>query len=184
MHIFFPCVGETAVNWRCSEELFKQNGVIQTILPALKGGEPTYVVDVCHPRWIDWWMCKEHDVSDFLWWVMGWTYKVGRCQCLPDCAGKECGDDGCGGACGECLGPNEMCDDGQCVCLPDCLGKVCGDDGCGGECLPGCGKCACKLTPHGSTCVNLCHPDCPPGQKCVGCECQLDCEYYCAGMGV
>ncbi|MBR59232.1 MAG: hypothetical protein CMH54_14600 [Myxococcales bacterium] len=25
--------------------------------------------------------------------------------CLPDCTGKECGDDGCGGSCGGCLAP-------------------------------------------------------------------------------
>ena len=24
------------------------------------------------------------------------------CQCIPDCAGRECGDDGCGGNCGTC----------------------------------------------------------------------------------
>jgi len=28
--------------------------------------------------------------------------------CSPDCSGKECGDDGCGGTCGECL-PSETC---------------------------------------------------------------------------
>ena len=31
------------------------------------------------------------------------------CVCLPVCAGKECGDDGCGGVCGQCLF------DAQCV---------------------------------------------------------------------
>jgi len=35
--------------------------------------------------------------------------------CVPDCTKKECGDDGCGGTCGEC-GPNEACTaDGKCV---------------------------------------------------------------------
>ena len=23
-------------------------------------------------------------------------------ECVPDCLGKECGDDGCGGSCGDC----------------------------------------------------------------------------------
>ena len=57
----------------------------------------------------------------------------GSC-CQPACDGKDCGDDGCGGECGECGG---LCQDGTC-CLPDCDGKVCGGDGCGGECGPDC----------------------------------------------
>lgn len=54
--------------------------------------------------------------------------------CIPDCDGIECGDDGCGGTCGECEGPQEQCVDGQCECQPDCEGKQCGQDGCGGVC--------------------------------------------------
>ena len=34
--------------------------------------------------------------------------------CQPKCAGKECGDDGCGELCGEC-GAGECGDEGQCV---------------------------------------------------------------------
>ena len=37
--------------------------------------------------------------------------------CQPNCEGKECGDDGCGGSCGEC-GPGETCDD-----LQQCTGQ-------------------------------------------------------------
>lgn len=39
--------------------------------------------------------------------------------CVPDCTGKECGDDGCGGICGTCE-VNCTCESGQCL-------------GCGGE---------------------------------------------------
>jgi len=35
-------------------------------------------------------------------------------ECIPNCAGKECGDDGCGGSCGACDEGYE-CSDGQCV---------------------------------------------------------------------
>jgi hypothetical protein len=35
-------------------------------------------------------------------------------NCTPDCAGKECGDDGCGGSCGMCA-EGESCQDGQCA---------------------------------------------------------------------
>ena len=39
----------------------------------------------------------------------------GECECVPDCEGKQCGDDGCGADCGPCL-ENEVCDDdGQCL---------------------------------------------------------------------
>ncbi len=55
--------------------------------------------------------------------------------CVPDCEGKECGHDGCGGPCGECdQEGNWGCVDGLCLCEPACEGKLCGDDGCGGEC--------------------------------------------------
>jgi parallel beta-helix repeat protein len=54
--------------------------------------------------------------------------------CTPDCSGKNCGDDGCGGSCGTCSG-GQTCVSGVCTgCTPDCTGKNCGDDGCGGSC--------------------------------------------------
>ena len=36
------------------------------------------------------------------------------CGCQPDCAGKGCGDDGCGGSCGSCSACESVCTDGQC----------------------------------------------------------------------
>ncbi len=78
--------------------------------------------------------------------------------CQPDCAGRECGPDGCGGSCppgcgavetcddttgtcecthetcgDDCCAAGEVCHSGSC-CLPSCDGKQCGDDGCGGSC--------------------------------------------------
>lgn len=43
---------------------------------------------------------------------------AGHC-CLPDCEGKECGDDGCGGSCGTC--DSGSCVEGHCTVLQDCL---------------------------------------------------------------
>jgi hypothetical protein len=56
--------------------------------------------------------------------------------CTPECAGRECGDDGCGGDCGLCPDIAPYCMDGLCAmeCAPSCAGKACGDDGCGGDC--------------------------------------------------
>ena len=40
----------------------------------------------------------------------------GGSSCVIDCSGLECGNDGCGGSCGTCLG-NESCVGGGCVVL-------------------------------------------------------------------
>jgi hypothetical protein len=119
--------------------------------------------------------------------------------CVPDCAGRECGDDGCGGVCGECL---NMCDPGcegqdsypdpaLCdqttgicaqVCCPDCCGKTCGEDGCGGSCgacgdlqLCDMGLCVCEFELCGDAC-------CSDGEVCfeAGC-CQPDCQGLACG---
>ena len=76
--------------------------------------------------------------------------------CLADCEGKVCGDDGCGGSCGECTGPQELCDSGACVCQPVCDGLDCGEDGCGGSC----GECqgewsSCEVGVCIETCADL-----------------------------
>jgi len=48
----------------------------------------------------------------------------GECSgCLPDCAGKACGDDGCGGSCGSC-GPSMACHEDK--CLISCEHPQCG----------------------------------------------------------
>ncbi|MGB0589274.1 MAG: cupredoxin domain-containing protein [Myxococcota bacterium] len=75
--------------------------------------------------------------------------------CTPACDGKDCGDDGCGGSCGECADGVD-CLEGLCTpveCDVDCEGKSCGDDGCGGSC----GECA-----DGETCdAGTCEADAP-----------------------
>jgi len=82
--------------------------------------------------------------------------------CQPNCEGKECGDDGCGGSCGECTEfPNSYCGNVKCLCTIDCFEKECGDDGCGGSC----GQC-----PQGLSCSEdqtecICQPDCT-GKEC------------------
>jgi hypothetical protein len=70
----------------------------------------------------------------------------GAC-CVPQCGGRECGPNTCGGQCGEC-GPLELCNgDGQCTCTKPCDGSSgsmwpsscpisigCAIDKCGGFC--------------------------------------------------
>jgi len=69
------------------------------------------------------------------------------CICVPDCQGKDCGDDGCGGSCGGCddgnLCTTDSCDEvtGQCGHEPkDCddNGNSCSEDICHpltGQCI-------------------------------------------------
>jgi hypothetical protein len=42
-------------------------------------------------------------------------YECGGCGCTPNCAGKECGDDGCGDTCGLCPVPFYQCIKWECI---------------------------------------------------------------------
>ncbi|MFC1611625.1 PKD domain-containing protein [Myxococcota bacterium] len=121
--------------------------------------------------------------------------------CTPDCTGKECGDDGCGGSCGSCTDPF-VCDSGTCECpadLEDCSGTCVdlqtNDDHCGecdntcdadkvcdlGVCsLPPCGDTICNGIEDCSTCSDDCGECCGDvsctathGENCD--TCPLDC---------
>ena len=105
--------------------------------------------------------------------------------CVPQCADKECGEDGCGESCGDCPQAAPVCSEEQlCVpeCLPTCDGLECGDDGCGGTCgdcpddKPICGAdqlCApctpdCEGKPCGDDgCGGSCG-ECPDYETCEG----------------
>ena len=128
----------------------------------------------------------------------GCVYKPIPGCCEPSCAGKACGDDGCGGSCGAC-GPSEACEAGACVCQADCAGKGCGPDGCGGTCgicgpgltCSGAGQCACEPDCGGKSCGDdgcggSCGA-CAADQSCTAaglCVCEPDCAgKACGGDG-
>jgi len=109
--------------------------------------------------------------------------------CVPDCTGKECGCDGCGGLCeGECdvsfycqhtWGTCSISSGLQGVppdsCKPNCLAKVCGgEDGCAGECPV---TCAGTCNPETGECEN-CTPVCE-GKMCGSDQCGGLCPYLC-----
>ena len=107
--------------------------------------------------------------------------------CVPDCTGRVCGDDGCGGACGTCADAIlSACDDasGQCydpMCVPICDGMTCGDDGCGGSC----GTCAAGLSCFALS-QNCAPPEwiCEPSAYGDGLACDCGCgapDPDCAG---
>src|SRR5262245_54858048 len=92
----------------------------------------------------------------------------GACVCAPKCAGKKCGDDGCGGNCGLCSVDQTCNPSGQCVCTPNCTNKTCGPNGCGGSC----GICGAGTSCSAGSCVpNGCDPvanlGCTPGNDCL-----------------
>lgn len=82
-------------------------------------------------------------------------------DCEANCTGKECGTDGCGGACGDCAEGTTCSAGNLCVaeCVPQCGDATCGDDGCGGTC----GEC----TWEGEVCFEgtCCEPSCE-GKVC------------------
>ena len=133
----------------------------------------------CQDEWV-WggtaWSCPDqHECED------------GECICQPDCEGKECGDDGCDGECGECPEDKPFCVDDLCAetCQPDCVAKECGGDGCGGDC----GECAegyvCIEQEEAAACAFDCGPLCadvecgPAGDEdlcdCGGCDDEVVC---------
>ena len=100
-----------------------------------------------------------------------------ECQnCTPDCVGKMCGADGCGGDCGDCPG-GYVCDNfGTCLCQPQCEGKECGNDGCGGQC----GECtAAEVCNFLGFCV--CNPQCD-NKQCGPDGCGGSCGFCDAGL--
>lgn len=85
--------------------------------------------------------------------------------CVPQCNGRECGEDGCGGGCGDCAADAE-CVQGACVqvCVPRCNGLECGDDGCGGTC----GACVeGEICDAGRCESDLVFCECAPGDVCL-----------------
>jgi len=120
--------------------------------------------------------------------------------CVPDCNGKDCGEDGCGGVCGTCNAGETCTASGICqgsVCTPNCAGKSCGDDGCGGfcgecqpdyscnangqcefqGCTPDCSGKECGSDGCGGSCGN-----CPNGWSCQGNTCiESACTPDCSG---
>ncbi len=93
--------------------------------------------------------------------------------CVPNCGGRNCGPDGCGGVCGDC-DENEECDEGQCICAGETVAAFCTRH---------------KVVCGELTASDLCGvarrvecPACPPGAsceagQCVTCEGETDLEF-------
>jgi hypothetical protein len=118
----------------------------------------------------------------------------GGCTCTPQCSGKSCGDDGCGGTCGSC-GMGEFCSSGKCVTTTvdfcaDGDGQQCTD---GSYCSPS-STCDCSTCPCTCTCgpgyvgvdcsgirCSAANSTCASDWHCVPCStwCGGTCEWWC-----
>jgi hypothetical protein len=110
----------------------------------------------------------------------GQTCQSGTCVvvCTPNCAGKTCGDNGCGGSCGTCP-DGQRCSNGQCVPCPStcstngdcCEGECCAGICCSEDQICDTGRCCSDFhcNTNNDCCSGLCCVDvcCQAGQTCV-----------------
>jgi hypothetical protein len=89
-------------------------------------------------------------------------YTESSCPCKPACSGKQCGNDGCYGTCGDCKDGAD-CVDGKCVNPDSCSGY------CSKTAPGGCG-CSDTCFNNDSCCEDVCTA-CPTLTKCSGCTC-------------
>ncbi len=108
---------------------------------------------VCDGRCRNWQCCTDLDcpASETC------NSETHTCQCVPDCEGRTCGDDGCNGVCGNCP-EGQICTDGACVCAP--------------------GTISCEEQCHPWECCS--NSDCPENSICNQethtCQCVPDCD--------
>ncbi|MBW2699265.1 MAG: N-acetylmuramoyl-L-alanine amidase [Deltaproteobacteria bacterium] len=109
-------------------------------------------------------------------------------ECVPDCAGRCCGADGCGGVCLDlCADTGQVCEEDSCECTGACtpqscasLDKECGawPDGCSS--LADCGECpGTQICDDNGACYEECVPNC--AERCCGDDgCGEACPDTCA----
>lgn len=98
--------------------------------------------------------------------------ETSQCVCDPDCEGRSCGDDGCGGSCGTCEAGFRCGEGGVCagVCGESTPFTVCPG---GGLCPPNstCAGQSCRCDPgyQAQTCSGIPCPDCGGDWRCGPC---------------
>jgi hypothetical protein len=97
------------------------------------------------------------------------------CGCVPQCQGKKCGDDGCGGSCGACAA-GAACNELQLCATPGACGDGIqqGGEACdgGGVHTAGCDK-DCTMPECGDGVLNPAIEGCEDDALCVACACPV-----------
>jgi hypothetical protein len=120
---------------------------------------------------------------------VGATCVDGACRepCRPDCAGRECGSDGCDGSCGTCPQGTfctagrcaTTCPEGERACRGECIpgGQCCTDGECSGSraCRAGTCECPQAAAPHWCASANACVPACRTGLIFDPARCTCEC---------
>lgn len=98
--------------------------------------------------------------------------------CVPDCVGRECGNDGCGGQCGACSDTSSCWYGGRCLTLTKC--NACGN--CGGEtCASNDCACAGDAGGCGASCADGTCFASTNGEADYTCAAGKTCEFGCRG---
>jgi hypothetical protein len=98
----------------------------------------------------------------------------GTATCTPNCTGKTCGDDGCGGSCGACTGGQTCSPAGTCTGGGGCSHPICST---GGALTSSCDPCAMQICAADSFCCSGSWDN-----VCVG-EVATVCHQSCGGGG-
>ncbi|MBU1243993.1 hypothetical protein KKD52_17460 [Myxococcota bacterium] len=93
-------------------------------------------------------------------WTVDPLAEGAGCDCTPSCDGRSCGDNGCGGSCGECTAPLTCSIAFACACPT-------GTEDCSGACAD-----LQTDEAHCGTCGNACTGQ----QNCISGECSTDPE--------
>ena len=99
---------------------------------------------------------------------------VAAAPCVPSCAGKVCGGDGCGGTCGVACTGGRTCQNGTCLCPG-------GTELCNDTCVAACGT-GSELKPSTCTCCKSEGSSCNAPNVNNGC-CSGMCRGTCSESG-
>jgi len=166
----------------CYRDVTDTNGkVIQSSVPIVHSGFFTDYPDSACMK--EYWPILSSKAVEY--GIAGISLLMNDSSCIPNCNEKECGDDGCGGTCGNCSSGLSCSSEGKCLeeCLKNCYNRECGDDSCGGSCGScssgyNCSNGACTINCGADSCGGTCG-DCPDGKKCSSGTCIDDCVSNC-----
>lgn len=94
-------------------------GIVRVSIPGAPNSSSSTYPDYCNGNSTvtEYYCTSPNSTNNAASLVVNCTYGCsnGRCNtCTPNCAGKQCGDNGCGGSCGTCY-PGQICTGNVCV---------------------------------------------------------------------